>query len=545
MRILLTLSLFFILHSGIIAQNCLEVETILVNSCDGSNAGIEGLNEMFRFRVGANPIAISDIQIVNGWPSQGVNTLPFNGFVQNALTEAKTIELNATITESCGYLIEPPAGIIPAGERVLAITSYEVSVALNSFANLTDTLYIIYHEHSGQAGGHFLNYNIADPQEQTLRIQVNGAFPCYEEVTYIRGNLVDANGNNADQNGAFVDFSADGVPTYGNTNCQAPFEPFSADWTNPGVICENADSIDLSNYVVGTLGGTFSGNGVNGLFFNPAGLAGPVELTYTVISPNKCNNTPTSITHIVNVSPLPDISSSINALNPFCRNQSNQLFIEDQQNVNNYVWQLPAGWIGNSTSTSIDVQTGNLGGIVSVYAQNGCGDGPIQTLETIINTINTDVLENEGSLNALALNADYQWYDCSDSSAIDGETNNVFFPSFQGYYAVEITQNGCSDTSSCIQTLITSSDEISEVFKWNIYPNPIQDNIHIEGSINTSEKIDLCIYAMDGRLILNRELYFESNQFNIDVDFYSSCQGIYLLQLYAKGKIFSQLISKL
>jgi gliding motility-associated-like protein len=293
------------------AQNCLEVETILVNACDDAFGSPEGLNEMFRFRVGANSINIADIQIVNGWPSEGVNTLPFNGFVQNAQTEAKTAELNATITESCGYLIEPPNGIIPAGKRVLAITSYEVSTALNSFANLTDTLFVIYHQHTGEAGGHFLNYNVGTPQEQTLRIQVNGDFPCYEEVTYIRGNLVDANGNNADQNGAFVDFTSDGIPSYGNTSCQAPFEPFSADWTNPGVICENADSIDLSDYVVGTLGGTFSGAGVNGIYFNPAGLQDSVEITYTVIPTNDCNTIPASITHSVFVVSAPDANFTL------------------------------------------------------------------------------------------------------------------------------------------------------------------------------------------------------------------------------------------
>lgn len=306
MRYLLSILLIIGSIPKIHSQNCLEVETILVDACDDALGSPEGLNEMFRFRIGANPISIGDIQIVNGWPSQGVNTLPFNGFVQNALTEAKTIELNATITKSCGYLIEPPAGIIPAGKSVLAITSYEVSVGLNSFANLTDTLYVIYHQHTGQAGGHFLNHNVGTPQEQTLRIQVNGAFPCYEEVTYLRANLVDANGNNVPQNGAFVDFTSDGIPTYGNTGCQAPFEPFSADWTNPGVLCENVGAIDLSTYITGTLGGTFSGQGVTGTSFNPDGLEGAIDLTYTVIPTNDCNNIPASITHTVNVVATPD-----------------------------------------------------------------------------------------------------------------------------------------------------------------------------------------------------------------------------------------------
>lgn len=411
MRNLFALSFIFLLQSGIFAQNCIEVETILVNACDGG-ASPEGLNEMFRFRVGANPIAISDIQIVNGWPSQGVNTLPFNGFVQNALTEAKTTELNATITKSCGFLIEPPLGIIPAGKRVLAITSYEVSVALNSFANLTDTLYVIYHQHTGEGGGHFLNYNTADPQEQTLRIQVNGSSPCYEEVTYIRGNLVDANGNNADQNGAFVDFTTDGIPTYGNTNCQAPFEPFSADWTNPGILCNNADSIDLSTFVVGTLGGTFSGTGVNGVFFNPAGLDGPIDLTYTVIPTNDCNTTPASITHTVTVVAAPDASFTM----PDTLCGSLVTF-----ELTNTVSGTTGGtFSGNGVSNSTLNLSGINGPITITYSVGSGSCFDAQTQDVLVINLSTPIVSGETvfcngdtptALNAIAdAGASMNWY---------------------------------------------------------------------------------------------------------------------------------------
>lgn len=293
-----------------VAQNCIEVETILANSCDDINLSPEGLNEMFRFRVGANAINIADIQILNGWPSVDINPqLTFGGFVQNQQTADKTQELNATIANVCGYLIEPPGGLIPANSRVLAITSYEVSAALNSFANLLDTLYVIYQQHSGQAGGHFLNYNAtATPQEQTLRIQINGANPCYEEVTYIRSNLVTSAGFPGDQNGAFVDYTPDGTPTYGNTGCQAPFEPFSAEWTNPGPLCSTSPPINLNNLVTGTSGGTWTGPGITGSTFDPSQVSGPVSITYTVEPTNDCNPDTASVTQSFTVSPSVDAS---------------------------------------------------------------------------------------------------------------------------------------------------------------------------------------------------------------------------------------------
>jgi gliding motility-associated-like protein len=420
MRYFLSILLIIVFALNIHSQNCLEVETILVDACDDALGSPEGLNEMFRFRIGSNPISISDIQVINGWPSQGVNTLPFNGFVQNSFTASKTIELNATITESCGYLIEPPAGIIPAGKSALAITSYEVSVGLNSFANLTDTLYVIYHQHNGQGGGHFLNHNVGAPQEQTLRLQVNGAFPCYEEVTYLRGSLVDANGNNIPQNGAYVDFTPDGIPTYGNTGCQAPFQPFSADWTNPGVLCENVGPIDLSSYITGTSGGTFTGPGLSGSLFNPDGLEGPVDLTYTVIPTNECNNIPASITHTVNVIATPD--AGFDLPDTLCGTQVNF-------DLNQTITGTTGGtFSGTGVSNSILNLSGINGSVSITYAvgSGSCTDS--QSRDVVVINLSTPVVSGETvfcngdaptALNSTAdAGATINWYSDSNLEAL-------------------------------------------------------------------------------------------------------------------------------
>lgn len=360
------------------AQNCIEVETILANSCDDFNSP-EGLNEMFRFRVGANPINVADIQIVNGWPSVDVNPqLVFGGFVQNAQTASKTVELNSTITNVCGFLQEPPNGVIPANARVLAITSYDVSVALNSFANLTDTLYVIFQQHSGQAGGHFLNYSAtANPQQQTLRIQINGANPCYEEVTYIRGNLVTTAGNQGDQNGAFVDFTPDGTPTYGNTGCQAPFEPFSAEWTNPGPLCQTSAPINLNNLVTGTAGGTWSGPGVTGSTFNPSQVSGPVSITYTVEPTNDCNPGTAAVTQSFTVSPSVDASFT---------NPEIVCGTTGTLTLNSLITGTPGGsWSGPGVSNGIINVSGFNGDVTVTYTVGSgvCTDTESQTFQVI------------------------------------------------------------------------------------------------------------------------------------------------------------------
>lgn len=54
-------------------------------------------------------------------------------------------------------------------------------------------------------------------------------------------------------------------------------------WTSPGATCEAAGPINLNTLITGTAGGTWSGTGVSGNIFNPAGLSGSnVSITYSV-----------------------------------------------------------------------------------------------------------------------------------------------------------------------------------------------------------------------------------------------------------------------
>ena len=452
---LLSITIFLFVLSNTKAQNCIEVETILVDACDNFDPGIEGLNEMFRFRVGSDPINISEIQLFDGWPSVDINPqLTFGGFVQNASTQSKTIELNGTIT-GCGLLIEPINGLLPAGARVLAITSYQVSATLNSFADLTDTLFVIYHQHNSQAGGHFLNYNTAAPDNQTLTIYITSATnPCTETVTYQRTGLVDVNGINQAQNGATVNFTNDGVATYANTGCQAPFTPFSANWTNPGAFCQTSPPIDLSTLITGTTGGTFSGPGVNGNIFNPSGLNGNIDITYTVVPTNNCLTVPASVTHTVSVSANVDASFS----NPVNICGSSTGF-----DLNSLLTGTPGGtWSG----------TGVLGNILNISGINGpvtitynvgnanCLDSETQTFnvtnlsEPIISG-NTLYCSGENVENLQAIGdagATLNWYSDANLTQLVA-SGNTFLPALNVNitYFVNQTLNGCVSELASVQ----------------------------------------------------------------------------------------------
>jgi gliding motility-associated-like protein len=446
---------FFSIFTHIQAQNCIEVESILVDACDNFDPAIEGLNEMFRFRVGPNAINISEIQLFDGWPSIEINPqLTFGGFVQNANTQSKTIELNGTIT-GCGLLREPINGELPAGARVLAITSYQVSATLNSFADLTDTLFVIYHQHSGQQGGHFLNYNLSAPDNQTLTIYITSATnPCTETVTYQRTSLVDVNGINQAQNGATVTFTNSGVATYSNTGCQAPFTPFSANWTNPGVFCETSPPIDLSTLITGTLGGTFTGQGVTGNIFNPSGLNGNIDITYSVVPTNNCLTVPASVTHTVTVSA--NVTASFS--NPINICGSTTGF-----DLNSLLTGTPGGtWSGQGVSGNILNISGINGPVAITYnvGNANCFDTETQTfnitnLSEPIITGNTIYCGGTNVENLQAIGdagATINWYADANLTQLIS-TGTTFLPAtgVNTFYFVNQTLNGCVSETASIQ----------------------------------------------------------------------------------------------
>jgi gliding motility-associated-like protein len=266
----------------VFAQNCVTIESILVDACGSPEID----NEMLRFRVGSNPLNIANMNMTFGIGQ------PFLGIQNpNSITANKTAGLNATI-QSCGFLKEPIGGVLPANSKVLVVGSFLISTTQNSFANLSDTLIILYIQQSNWPDAYFINAPgpIPPPNAQTTTVSFGGG--CTSSATYLRSNLITSTGAPAtatNGNGAFVNFDDNGAATYGNNGCSALYTPFSAQWTNPSPLCEGNGIINLNQYITGNTGGVWSGPGVSGNQLNLAGLSGSIQLTYTINVPG-CGN---------------------------------------------------------------------------------------------------------------------------------------------------------------------------------------------------------------------------------------------------------------
>jgi len=175
--------------------SCIEIESILVDACDGS---AEGRNEMFRFIVGGNPINTADITVT--WPNVA-NT--WQGICQNATTASIISNINATITAG-GQILEPVAGMIPAGAQVMFFTNTNFNYAMFDFSDLNYTLYAIF-QCPDNLPGHFVNHNSTNPTNRTLTMNVGSCGS--DAVTYNAYYVYNGDG-------ATVDFDYPGNPTY-------------------------------------------------------------------------------------------------------------------------------------------------------------------------------------------------------------------------------------------------------------------------------------------------------------------------------------------
>ena len=134
----------------------------------------------------------------------------------------------------------------------------------------------------------------------------------------------------------------------------------------------------------------------------------------------------------------------------------------------------------------------------------------------------------------------HQWLDCNNNYAIiSGATNELFIPSVSGSYAVEVTQNGCVDTSACIPFIVSSVNEYYDN-KVVIYPNPTHNTIFI--ALNQgSENIDFQLLNTQGSVLQSNTL---KNVKEFAVDLSTLSTGIYYLRIRSASWVKNVKIEK-
>ncbi|MCA0154508.1 PKD domain-containing protein, partial [Winogradskyella vincentii] len=182
-------------------------------------------------------------------------------------------------------------------------------------------------------------------------------------------------------------------------------------------------------------------------------------------------------------------------------------------------------WSNGATTRSIDVTSdGNFSVQVNNASTTLCSVTSATINVTFDPEIDNSITADATTITANQAGASYQWIDCSNgNSPVDGETSQVFAPTADGEYAVEITVNGCTVTSNCVLMSNLSVDDNDFSNHVKLYPNPVKDILQIRTDIN----ISIEVYNLLGKLVNKVELNAGEHQINMN----SFENGVYLLKV--------------
>ncbi|XOV67735.1 MAG: T9SS type A sorting domain-containing protein [Fluviicola sp.] len=193
-----------------------------------------------------------------------------------------------------------------------------------------------------------------------------------------------------------------------------------------------------------------------------------------------------------------------------------------------------AGVINGVPDVSFPITTVGTTIVTWTFTDN-CGNTSTQTQEVTITGVDVSTTMASDGITMIALNQNagvtYQWIDCETGLPVTGATNYNFTPTYGSDFAVVVTEDGCTDTSACVNSTVSLEQIALEGFV--LYPNPTtgQFTVSFDGVIKSIEMIDVT-----GRVVLTETTLNEGL-----VDASLLAPGKYMVRLTSEhGTILTQ-----
>ena len=198
-----------------------------------------------------------------------------------------------------------------------------------------------------------------------------------------------------------------------------------------------------------------------------------------------------------------------------------------QTACNSYVW-IDGNTYTNSNNTAMDTLTNVL----------GCDS--IVTLDLTITAIDTTITLVGTTIHANQNNATYQWLDCSNNNPIVGATNPSYTAVNNGQYAVVISQNGCTVTSSCIAVNVLSSISLlPNQIEVTIFPNPTDHGVTVRFK-DPLEEVEINVIDITTKLISSSK-YQNQQQLYLELP---EIGGVYVLEISTGQQVYHTKVIK-
>lgn len=243
--------------------------------------------------------------------------------------------------------------------------------------------------------------------------------------------------------------------------------------------------------------------------------------------------------------------------------QNQNILIEDITNPVPHVLTLPdltANCELLESNTSAPTSTDNCSGLITATANvnfpitdqsiteivwthdDGNGNTVIQNQAIHWQVMNVETSFNGSliSVDEINANRDYHWLDCNNDYASLMHYDPTFEVTSNGSYAVQITENGCIDTSDCVTITTLDINALDNPLEVMVYPNPFTESFQIQ----FQEKVEnghLVLTDVYGKILYTEPLK-NTSQANIKL---KAASGIYVLTIITKdGQNTIELIKK-
>lgn len=179
-------------------------------------------------------------------------------------------------------------------------------------------------------------------------------------------------------------------------------------------------------------------------------------------------------------------------------------------------------WVSNGQTYLADTTVSD-----TLFGGNSTGCDSIITLTISIKNLDPTISVIFPNLKANQDFATYQWLDCNNSfSPISGETSQWFTIPSNGNYAVELTKDGCIDTSACMVINNVGFEETEKLKSIKVFPNPVLDKLTLE--LGDFEATSIVVQDLKGRLIKSHNTI---NSNTINLDFSGLEEGVYVIKV--------------
>ncbi len=182
-------------------------------------------------------------------------------------------------------------------------------------------------------------------------------------------------------------------------------------------------------------------------------------------------------------------------------------------------------WIDGNTYTSSN-------NTATFILTNAAGCDSVITIDLTINSVSdTTTSLNDVTITANNINATYQWLDCNYFFVPVAGNIQSYTATQNGSYAVVLTENGCVDTSACVE--ITNVGIVENNFgdKFMASPIPTHGDFSIDlGDVYSNTIVS--VFDANGKLI-ETESFSQSQFLNMTI---SAPAGVYHVRVYSGDK---------